>query len=95
MLPCACGRALLARIRPAARPMRRPYSVRVLEPEKPRVTRVADLRDWQPPGDSARVELCGWVRSVRKSAGVRFVDVTDGSSMRPLQLVVDKALSSE
>lgn len=41
------------------------------------------------------VEICGWVRSVRKSSGVRFVDITDGSSMRPVQAVVAKDLATE
>jgi asparaginyl-tRNA synthetase len=58
---------------------------------------VADLKalkteSQQPVSD---VEVCGWVRSVRKSASVRFVDITDGSSMRPVQAVVDKALATE
>ncbi|RDA82946.1 hypothetical protein CP532_1446 [Ophiocordyceps camponoti-leonardi (nom. inval.)] len=56
---------------------------------------VADVKAWKPPIDVPDVEVCGWVRSVRKSAGVRFVDITDGSSMRPLQAVVDKALCGD
>lgn len=56
---------------------------------------LADLKTWQPVVSDAHVEVCGWVRSVRKSSGVRFVDVTDGSSMRPVQAVVDKSLASE
>ena len=38
---------------------------------------------------------CGWVRGVRKASAVRFVDITDGSSMRPLQAVVDKSKATE
>lgn len=62
---------------------------------RPSVKNVADLKAWTPQVNVADVEVCGWVRSVRKSSGVRFVDVTDGSSMRPLQAVVDKKQSSE
>lgn len=56
---------------------------------------IADLKEFQSSDGVSGVEVCGWVRSVRKSVGVRFVDVTDGSSMRPVQAVVDKALASE
>lgn len=56
---------------------------------------VADLRAWKPGTNVPDVEVCGWVRSVRKSSGVRFIDITDGSSMRPVQAVVDKKLSTE
>jgi aspartyl/asparaginyl-tRNA synthetase len=34
----------------------------------------------------------GWVRNVRKSSAVRFIDISDGSSMKPVQAVVDKSL---
>lgn len=56
---------------------------------------VADLKDWQPGRHVSDVQVCGWVRSVRKSSSVRFVDITDGSSMRPMQAVVDKSLAAE
>lgn len=56
---------------------------------------VADLKEWQPEGRVSDVQVCGWVRSVRKSSSVRFVDITDGSSMRPMQAVVDKSLAAE
>ncbi|RDA91835.1 hypothetical protein CP533_3653 [Ophiocordyceps camponoti-saundersi (nom. inval.)] len=59
------------------------------------IRNVADIKAWKPAVDVPHVEVCGWVRSVRKSSGVRFVDITDGSSMRPLQAVVDKALSGD
>ncbi|KAH6606090.1 asparaginyl-trna synthetase [Trichoderma cornu-damae] len=62
----------------------------------PRAIRtVADLKEWQPGSLVSDVQVCGWVRSVRKSSSVRFVDITDGSSMRPLQAVVDKTLAAE
>lgn len=56
---------------------------------------VSDLKAWSPGADAPDVEVCGWVRSVRKSSGVRFIDITDGSSMRPVQVVVDKSLAAE
>jgi asparaginyl-tRNA synthetase len=56
---------------------------------------VADLKEWQPERLVSDVQVCGWVRSVRKSSSVRFVDITDGSSMRPMQAVVDKSLAAE
>lgn len=33
-----------------------------------------------------------WVKNVRKGAAVRFIDLSDGSSMRPVQAVVDRTL---
>ncbi|RFU73097.1 asparaginyl-trna synthetase [Trichoderma arundinaceum] len=56
---------------------------------------VADLKEWQPGSLVSDVQVCGWVRSVRKSSSVRFVDITDGSSMRPMQAVVDKSLAAD
>ncbi|PHH62069.1 hypothetical protein CDD81_7625 [Ophiocordyceps australis] len=56
---------------------------------------VADLAASNLEADVANVDVCGWVRSVRKSANVRFVDISDGSSMRPIQAVVDKSLAAE
>lgn len=56
---------------------------------------LADLKEFQPDHHVSDAEICGWVRSVRKSSGVRFVDVTDGSCMRPVQAVVDKTLAAE
>lgn len=73
----------------------RAYSVRIPGDAHAAVRTIADLKEFQSPQPVSDVQVCGWVRSVRKSAGVRFVDVTDGSSMRPIQAVVEKTLSSE
>ncbi|GAB0136186.1 hypothetical protein EsDP_00004498 [Epichloe bromicola] len=82
------------RLSPAARLYGRKYSVRISGKQpSPPIRTVADLKAWLPETNVPDVEVCGWVRSVRKSSGVRFVDVTDGSSMRPVQAVVDKALA--
>ncbi|KAH7146378.1 hypothetical protein EDB81DRAFT_489527 [Dactylonectria macrodidyma] len=71
------------------------YSVRVFGECERDIKTVADLKAWSPAAKVPDVEVCGWVRSVRKSSGVRFIDITDGSSMRPVQVVVDKALATE
>ncbi|KAG6014864.1 hypothetical protein E4U54_004739 [Claviceps lovelessii] len=83
------------RLPPAARPCnQRKYSVRIIGQQPSQAIRtVADLKAWRPETNVLDVEVSGWVRSVRKSSGVRFVDITDGSSMRPMQAVVDKALA--
>ncbi|KAM3561685.1 hypothetical protein ARSEF4850_003107 [Beauveria asiatica] len=73
----------------------RPYSVSVQQDSHARVKTIAHLKEFQSTRHVSDVTICGWVRSVRKSASVRFVDVTDGSSMRPIQAVVDKSLASE
>ncbi|KAF7539975.1 hypothetical protein G7Z17_g12310 [Cylindrodendrum hubeiense] len=74
---------------------RRYYSVRVPGESQRDIKTVADLKAWGPVARIPDVEVCGWVRSVRKSSGVRFIDITDGSSMRPVQVVVDKTLAAE
>ncbi|KAF5666742.1 asparaginyl-trna synthetase [Fusarium heterosporum] len=74
---------------------RRLYAVKVPGECQKDIKTVAELKAWGPSSHVPGVELCGWVRSVRKSAGVRFIDITDGSSMRPVQVVVDKNLASD
>ncbi|KAG5936956.1 hypothetical protein E4U53_000113 [Claviceps sorghi] len=82
------------RLPPAVRPCNRKYSVRIIGQQSWLPVRtVADLKEWRPETNAPDVEVCGWVRSVRKSSGVRFVDITDGSSMRPMQAVVEKSLA--
>lgn len=75
--------------------MRRCYSVRVPGECQRDIKTIAELKAWGPETPVSDVEVSGWVRSVRKSSGVRFIDITDGSSMRPVQVVVDKKLATE
>lgn len=75
--------------------LQRSYSVRVPGECQRDIKTVADLKAWGPAAKVSDVEVCGWVRSVRKSSNVRFIDITDGSSMRPVQVVVDKALAAD
>ncbi|KAM0525364.1 hypothetical protein ACHAPE_000065 [Trichoderma viride] len=86
---------LLGRYRRYPFAHRRCYSVRVPSDGAGDIRTVADLKEWQPEGRVSDVQVCGWVRSVRKSSSVRFVDITDGSSLRPMQAVVDKSLATE
>lgn len=89
---------LLGRYRRYPSAHKRCYSVRVPSSEGQGlgdIRTVADLKEWQPEGRVSDVQVCGWVRSVRKSSSVRFVDITDGSSMRPMQAVVNKSLAAE
>ncbi|KAL6692884.1 hypothetical protein J3F84DRAFT_351371 [Trichoderma pleuroticola] len=89
---------LARRYRPCRLPCRRSYSVRIPGDDGQGlrdIKTVADLKEWQPGRLVSDVQLCGWVRSVRKSSSVRFVDITDGSSMRPVQAVVDKSLAAD
>ncbi|KFA76167.1 hypothetical protein S40288_04138 [Stachybotrys chartarum IBT 40288] len=74
---------------------RRTYSIRAQSGRNQGVTTIADLKSWKSGKEAQQVEVCGWVRSVRKSSQVRFVDIFDGSSMRPLQAVITKELSAE
>ncbi|GKU00677.1 asparaginyl-trna synthetase [Fusarium langsethiae] len=76
-------------------PQRRSYAVRVPGECQKDIKTVAELKAWGPSSPVPDVEVSGWVRSVRKSSGVRFIDITDGSSMRPVQVVVDKSLAAD
>lgn len=93
--------AAFSRLQPSALhchlrfPRPRCYSARVPGDDKRAVRTLADIKEFRPSQHVSDIEVCGWVRSVRKSSGVRFVDLTDGSSMRPIQAVVDKSLSAE
>lgn len=74
----------------------RHYSVRVLQGASPVISTVSDLLSSKPKEDEGlKVEVDGWVRNVRKSSAVRFVDVSDGSCSTPLQAVVKKELAKE
>lgn len=71
----------------------RSYSARVFAESPKPIKTIADLRAWIPAkGEDHEVEVSGWVKNVRKSSAVRFVDISDGSSMRPVQAVVDRSL---
>ena len=37
------------------------------------------------------VQVCGWVRTLRKSKGLSFVELNDGSCLRNLQIVAEEA----
>ena len=73
---------------------RRCYSVRIPNQPQTHIKTIADLKAWLTSGLTPNVEVSGWVRSVRKASAVRFIDIADGSSMRPLQVVVDKNLAT-
>ena len=55
-------------------------------------TRIAEVLAWNPPRADVRVK--GWLRTVRDSKQVVFLELNDGSSMANLQIVVDPALSN-
>ena len=43
----------------------------------------------EPSYIGQNVTICGWVRTIRKSKNVCFVELNDGTSLKNLQLVVD------
>lgn len=55
---------------------------------------LADLKGWVPDIPDPEVQVYGHVRSRRKLGQVSFVNLTDGSSMRPLQAVVPRQLTA-
>ena len=38
-----------------------------------------------------KVTVCGWVRTARDSKNVAFIELNDGTSLRHLQVVLDKS----
>lgn len=37
-----------------------------------------------------KVTVCGWVRTARNSKNVAFIELNDGTSLKHLQIVIDK-----
>ncbi|MDE2787523.1 MAG: asparagine--tRNA ligase [Chloroflexota bacterium] len=53
-------------------------------------TRIKDLLSAESSGDiTGPVNVKGWVKTVRSSGGVAFVQINDGSTLADLQIVVD------
>ena len=52
-----------------------------------------DIKDIITTGDYAgkEVTVCGWVRTARDSKNVAFLELNDGSSLKHLQIVIDKS----
>lgn len=42
-----------------------------------------------------KVTVCGWVRTARNSKNVAFIELNDGTSLKHLQIVIDKAADIE
>ena len=47
------------------------------------------LKDGKYIGED--ITICGWVKSIRNSKNVCFVELNDGTSLKNLQLVIDKS----
>ena len=52
-----------------------------------------DIRDIMENGAlvGSEVTVCGWVRTARDSKNMAFVELNDGTTLKHLQIVVDKA----
>ncbi|MEG2037667.1 MAG: OB-fold nucleic acid binding domain-containing protein, partial [Ruthenibacterium sp.] len=44
-----------------------------------------------PPADGTVVTVCGWVKTVRDSKNIGFVELSDGSAFKNLQVVLEAA----
>ncbi|PHH54826.1 Asparagine--tRNA ligase, mitochondrial [Ceratocystis fimbriata CBS 114723] len=56
---------------------------------------VAQFLTVGPAESISNARITGWVRSTRKSKTEQFVDVSDGTSLRPLQAVVPRAMGTD
>ncbi len=64
--------------------------LRVADMPAPERTRIKDLLGMERLDDTpSPVAVNGWVKTVRSSGGVSFVQINDGSSLADLQVVVD------
>ena len=53
-------------------------------------TEIAGLFGRTAELDGATVTVCGWVRTIRQSKNIAFMEINDGSAFRGLQVVLDK-----
>ena len=44
-----------------------------------------------PPEDGAVVTVCGWAKTVRDSKNIGFIELSDGSGFKPLQIVFESS----
>ncbi len=44
---------------------------------------------------NTKVTVCGWVRTSRDSKNMAFIELNDGTTLKHLQIVIDKAVMSE
>ena len=42
-----------------------------------------------------KVTVCGWVRTSRDSNNMAFIELNDGTSLKHLQIVIDKAVLTD
>ena len=52
-----------------------------------------DIKDLFASSDkysNGSVTVCGWVRTARESKSISFIELNDGTSLRNIQLVIDK-----
>ena len=54
-----------------------------------------DIKEiFDSPKFGEEVTVCGWVRTSRDSKNVAFIELNDGTSLKHLQIVLDKAEAS-
>ncbi len=44
---------------------------------------------------NTKVTVCGWVRTSRDSKNMAFIELNDGTSLKHLQIVIDKAVLTD
>lgn len=50
----------------------------------------ADIHKKYEELDGKEIELCGWIKKSRFSSNVGFIELNDGTSFKPIQIVVEK-----
>ena len=60
-----------------------------MKPVNKRTPLIKEILSMEASGQNLSVE--GWVRTVRKSKGIAFVELNDGSCLKDIQLVIDES----
>ena len=45
--------------------------------------------------DGKSISVCGWVRTSRDSKNMAFIELNDGTTLKHLQIVIDKAVMTD
>ena len=57
-------------------------------------TKIADLYKKYMEFDGKQIVLCGWIRNIRNSKVIGFIELNDGSFFKPVQIVLEENLEN-
>ena len=57
-------------------------------------TKIADLYKKYMEFDGKQIILCGWIRNIRNSKVIGFIELNDGSFFKPVQIILEENLEN-